>query len=174
MSDNMKTTIKILQYQMLVPRPDAEGVKDPNMIKTEALLLAERACQAAKDAGVDMVCLPEMFCCPYETKNFPAYAEYEGGMVWSKCADLAREYGIYLSAGSMPELAMESDMGCMPSSHVYNTAYVFDRERETVFVAESGLMLSAVIHKGSAYLFHKGNETHISNKDNYFQNSLKR
>ena len=128
MSDNMKNTIKILQYQMLVPRPDAEGVKDPNMIKTEALLLAERACQAAKDAGADMVCLPEMFCCPYETRNFPAYAEYEGGMVWSKCSALAQEYGLYLSAGSMPELALESDMGCMPTTHVYNTAYVFDRE----------------------------------------------
>ena len=28
---------------------------------------------------VDMVILPEMFCCPYETHKFPLYAEYENG-----------------------------------------------------------------------------------------------
>ena len=128
MADNMKDTIKILQYQMLVPGPDAEGVKTPQMIKTEALLKAERACMEAKEIGADMVCLPEMFCCPYETKNFPKYAEADGGMVWKKCADLAREYGIYLVAGSVPELEMESDMGCMPMTRIYNTSYVFDRE----------------------------------------------
>ena len=49
MADNMKDTIKILQYQMLVPGPDAEGVKTPQMIKTEALLKAERACMEAKE-----------------------------------------------------------------------------------------------------------------------------
>ena len=52
--------IKILQYQMLVPVADETGVKTPQMIKTEALLQAERACMEAKEAGADMVCLPEM------------------------------------------------------------------------------------------------------------------
>ena len=27
----------------------------------------------------DFVILPEMFCCPYQTENFPVYAEKEGG-----------------------------------------------------------------------------------------------
>ena len=129
MTDNIiKNTIKILQYQMRIPAPDPEGVKTPAMIKTEALLKVERACMEAREVGADMVCLPEMFCCPYEVKNFPKYAEGEGGMVWKKCSDLAREYGVYLVAGSMPELSMESDMGCMPSTRIYNTAYVFDRQ----------------------------------------------
>lgn len=142
----MKDTIKILQYQMLVPGPKcsvdeiAEGrvgpiitrAKDPVMVKTEALLKVERACMEAAKIGADMVCLPEMFCCPYETKNFPPYAEGEGGMVWAKCSELAREYGVYLVAGSMPELAMESDMGCMPESRIYNTAYVFDRQGKQI------------------------------------------
>ena len=127
-TNTIKDTIKILQYQMRIPVPDPEGVKTPEMIKTEALLQAERACMEAKEAGADMVCLPEMFCCPYETKNFPKYAEGEGGMVWKKCSDLARTYGLYLAAGSIPELAMESDMGCMPVTRIYNTAYVFDRQ----------------------------------------------
>ena len=29
--------------------------------------------------GIDLAVLPEMFCCPYENKFFPEYAEPEGG-----------------------------------------------------------------------------------------------
>ena len=29
--------------------------------------------------GIDLAVLPEMFCCPYENKYFPEYAETEGG-----------------------------------------------------------------------------------------------
>ena len=32
--------------------------------------------------GIDLVVLPEMFCCPYENKFFPEYAEPEGGETW--------------------------------------------------------------------------------------------
>ncbi len=143
-TNTIKNKIKILQYQMLVPGPvcsveeaaaAASGPlitrrKSPMMVKTEALLKAEKACMEAAEIGADMVCLPEMFCCPYETKNFPAYAEPggEASMVWSKCSALAKEYGIYLAAGSMPELAIEEGDGCMPEARIYNTAYVFDRE----------------------------------------------
>lgn len=70
--------------------------------------------------GVDLVTLPEMFFCPYSTENFPIYAEEEGGPAWQACAELAKQHGIYLSAGSMPEKDAEG--------HVYNTAYVFDRQ----------------------------------------------
>lgn len=68
----------------------------------------------------DLVTLPEMFCCPYQAENFPVYAEPEGGEAWQACSDLARRYGVYLSAGSMPE---RGDGG-----QIYNTAYVFDRQ----------------------------------------------
>lgn len=78
-------------------------------------LLAE-----AKKSGADLVCLPEMFACPYETKNFPVYAEKEGDSAWKTLSALAKEYHVYLSAGSVPELA--------ENGAVYNTAYVFDRE----------------------------------------------
>ena len=70
--------------------------------------------------GVDLVTVGEMFNCPYETQNFPVYAEEEGGMCWQICSDLAKEHQIYLSAGSMPEKDSEG--------HIYNTAYVFDRQ----------------------------------------------
>lgn len=69
---------------------------------------------------VDLVTLPEMFACPYQNSNFPIYAEREGDTLWQACSELAKQYHIYLSAGSMPEV---DDIG-----RVFNTAYVFDRE----------------------------------------------
>ena len=84
---------------------------------------AESIRQAAQN-GADMAVLPEMFCCPYETSNFPLYAEKEGGATWQFAADLARRLGVYLSAGSMPEA---DEAGC-----IYNTAYVFDRQGKQI------------------------------------------
>ena len=78
------------------------------------------ACEQAAAAGADLIALPEMFCCPYETSNFPLYAEKEGGATWQFASDLARRFGVYLSAGSMPEADEEG--------RIYNTAYVFNRE----------------------------------------------
>ena len=40
--------------------------------------------------GIDLAVLPEMFCCPYENKYFPEYAESEGGDTWEKCSRLAK------------------------------------------------------------------------------------
>lgn len=70
--------------------------------------------------GVDLVTLPEMFACPYETPNFPLYAEPEGGPSWQALSAIAKKYGIYLAAGSIPERDGEG--------RIYNTAYVFDRQ----------------------------------------------
>lgn len=76
--------------------------------------------EQARQLGADVVCLSEMFACPYETPNFPAYAEKDGGPTWEALSALAQKYQVYFSAGSVPEL---DDDG-----KVYNTAYVFDRE----------------------------------------------
>ena len=76
--------------------------------------------EKAAAAGADLVALPEMFGCPYDTAAFPKYAEAVGGPLWRRCADLAKAYGMYLSAGSMPELGL--------GGKIYNTAYVFDRQ----------------------------------------------
>lgn len=71
--------------------------KERNIRQVEEILASGRT----RDA--DLVTLPEMFCCPYETGNFPLYAEPEGGPSWQALSALAKRYGIYLSAGSMPE-----------------------------------------------------------------------
>lgn len=74
--------------------------------------------------NVDLLVLPEMFNCPYQTLNFPNYAEEEGEHSWQACSNLARKYNIYLVAGSMPEKDKDGK--------VYNTSYVFDRKGKQI------------------------------------------
>ncbi|MBF4692983.1 carbon-nitrogen hydrolase family protein [Fusibacter ferrireducens] len=68
------------------------------------------------DKGANMVVLPEMFNCPYETYRFPAYAEAEGGDTYQRLSKIAKEKKVYLVAGSVPEV--EAD-------RIYNTTYIF-------------------------------------------------
>ena len=86
----------------------------------DSLARAEGLLRDAKERGADLALLPEMFCCPYQTQNFPVYAQPEGGEVWQALSALAKKYSLLLAAGSVPE---RDEAG-----HVYNTAYVFDRE----------------------------------------------
>ena len=72
----------------------------------------------------DFVILPEMFCCPYQTENFPVYAEKEGGPSWQAMSEYARKYHIYLIAGSMPEVD--------EAGNVFNTSYIFDRDGKQI------------------------------------------
>ena len=92
--------------------------------KEASLQLAESYIRKAAAEGADLAVLPEMFCCPYSTENFPVYAESENGMCRTRMAAAARENRIFLVAGSMPEL--DSD------GRVYNTSYVFDREGKQI------------------------------------------
>lgn len=107
----MKMKAAILQTKVFTE-------KEKNIRQLEDILAS------GKTEGADLVTLPEMFACPYETGNFPLYAEPEGGPSWQQLSALAKKYGIYLSAGSMPE----SESGDISRPRVYNTAYVFDRE----------------------------------------------
>ncbi len=80
----------------------------------ENLLVAKSQVALCRDA--DIVVLPEMFVCPYDTTCFPKYAQKQGEEVWQALSQMARENQVYLVGGSVPE----RDDG------VYNTAYVFD------------------------------------------------
>lgn len=79
----------------------------------------EEYIRRVKPETPDLIMLGEMFNCPYITTNFPLYAEAEGGRTWQKLSGLAAKYGVYLSAGSVPEIE---------NGQIYNTAYVFDRQ----------------------------------------------
>ena len=108
-----ETTFKVAAIQMPTV-PD----------KMENLRAAERYLERLAEEKPDFVLLPEMFCCPYQTQNFPVYAEEEGGPAWEMMAGLAKTYGIYLIAGSMPE---RDDQG-----KIFNTSYVFDRQGKQI------------------------------------------
>ena len=68
--------------------------------------------------GVDLVTLPEIWNGPYQQDLFPSFAEPRFGPSWQFLSELASEYGIWLSGGSIAECE---------DGKVYNTAYVFDR-----------------------------------------------
>ena len=89
--------------------------------KGENLRLAEAALRQAADQGANLALLPEMFNCPYENPCFPLYGEPAGGETWQFLAAMARELGLYLAGGSVPEL--EGDK-------VYNTCYLFSPQGE--------------------------------------------
>ena len=84
--------------------------------KGENISRAETFVQAAVEQGAHMAVLPEMFCCPYDTPNFPKYAEPQGGETFCALSSMARNNRLWLVGGSVPE---EED------GHVYNTAYIF-------------------------------------------------
>lgn len=109
----MCNKIRILQAQIkTTPLPD------------EAIAKVQDICCQAQNQKVNLVSLPEMFCCPYETKSFPLYAEPEGGQIFSACAAIAKTYKLYLAAGSMAERDAQG--------HIYNTAYIFSPKGELI------------------------------------------
>lgn len=86
--------------------------------KEENLLRLSRAMDQLDPKKPDLVAVGEMFCCPYDTACFPKYAEPQGGPTQETLRRLAKDHGVWLSAGSVPE---------RDGDRIYNTAYVFDR-----------------------------------------------
>lgn len=72
--------------------------------KKANLSKARRLIGEAARAGSNLVVLPEMFNCPYQSSLFPVYAEpVPGGETISMLAQAAREEQVYLVGGSIPE-----------------------------------------------------------------------
>ena len=96
--------MKIAQIQMHVSADKAENIR--------------HACELVRSAGdIDLAVLPEMFCCPYDNSCFRAYGEPAGGAAYQMLSRTARELGLWLVGGSLPEL---------DDGRVYNTSFVFD------------------------------------------------
>lgn len=87
--------------------------------KSINLQTAKNFIKKAHTDRVDIVILPEMFCCPYRASKFPLYSEPEYGPTYQFLSNLSKEYGIYLVGGSVPE---KDSYG-----NIYNTSYVFNR-----------------------------------------------
>ncbi|XP_019404413.1 PREDICTED: omega-amidase NIT2 isoform X2 [Crocodylus porosus] len=85
-------------------------------IKSENL---QRACGLVREAtakGAKVVVLPECFNSPYSVKRFREYAEEIPGESTQKLSEVAKECGIFLVGGSIPEQAC---------GKFYNTCTVF-------------------------------------------------
>ncbi|MDC7124773.1 MAG: carbon-nitrogen hydrolase family protein [Spirochaetales bacterium] len=92
--------------------------------KTANLDNAEKLVKKAADSGADIVALPEMFICPYNTKRFPEFAEKADGTSVERLSRVASDNGIYFIAGTIPELD--------ESGRIYNTAFIFDSKGEII------------------------------------------
>lgn len=86
--------------------------------KRKNLEYMRRAVRKAANKGARIVLLPEMFCCPYENAAFVSNQEARGGEIWTQLSDAARETGVYLIGGSMPETGEQG--------RLYNTCFAFD------------------------------------------------
>ncbi|XP_007893912.1 omega-amidase NIT2 [Callorhinchus milii] len=85
-------------------------------LKADNLCRARSLVKEAAQKGASMVALPECFNSPYGTKYFPEYAEKIPGESTQMLSEVAKECGIYLIGGSIPE--EENGM-------FYNTCTVF-------------------------------------------------
>jgi len=92
--------------------------KKQNIEKAEELIRV-----AAKDKA-RIVVLPEMFNCPYDNSKFAEYAEeFFKGPTTAAIASLAKQLGIYIVAGSIPEADEE---------YIYNSCLVFDQNGNVI------------------------------------------
>ncbi len=73
----------------------------------------------ASEKGANIAVLPEMFNCPYDNNYFLKFSEtIEKGETVKALSNAAKELGIYVVAGSIPEI---------DNDKLYNTSMVFDK-----------------------------------------------
>ncbi|MGI5977737.1 MAG: carbon-nitrogen hydrolase family protein [Candidatus Limivicinus sp.] len=89
----------------------------------ETLRKAEAMVTEAAENGAQLAVLPEMFNCPYAKKYFKPYAALGHEKTVSAMSRWAKDNGIILAGGSIPE----TDGG-----EIYNTAFVFDENGEII------------------------------------------
>ncbi|XP_032632565.1 omega-amidase NIT2 [Chelonoidis abingdonii] len=97
-------------FRLALIQLHVSAVKSDNLNKACGLI------RKATAQGAKVVALPECFNSPYGTKYFREYAEKIPGESTQKLSEVAKECGIYLIGGSIPE----EDAG-----KLYNTCTVF-------------------------------------------------
>lgn len=81
-------------------------------IDTAGKMIAEAAAR-----GAEVVALPEMFNCPYNSRLFPGFAErYPDGETIGMLSEMAAAKNIYIFGGSIPE---------REEKQIFNTCFVF-------------------------------------------------
>ncbi len=124
-----------------------ETDKASTMQKAKAMI-AEAAGNAA-----DIVVLPEMFNCPYSNKYFRSFAEAEKGESLESMSSWARDNGVILVGGSIPE---------QDGDKLYNTCFVFDRSGSIIAKHRKAHMFDVEFENGISFKeskhFSPGNE----------------
>lgn len=111
----MKNHFKLAVCQMnVVDNKETNVDKSVDMIES-----------AAKN-DADLILLPEMFNCPYDNSKFREYAESaEDSATLERISWAARNSGVYVVAGSIPEL---------DDGKLYNSSFIFNRDGEILDV----------------------------------------
>jgi Predicted amidohydrolase len=92
--------------------------------KIENVSKAIEMIEQASEKGADIVVLPEMFNCPYNSSKFSEYSEVICDSITIKSiSEIAQKLGIYIVAGSIPE---------GEESRIYNTCVIFDRKGKII------------------------------------------
>ncbi|XP_038657665.1 omega-amidase NIT2-like isoform X1 [Scyliorhinus canicula] len=95
MSDNMSGAAT--KFRLALIQLEVSALKASNLSKVRTLV-KEAALKGAK-----VVALPECFNSPYGTNYFPEYAEKIPGESTQVLSEVAKEHGIHLIGGSIPE-----------------------------------------------------------------------
>ncbi|WP_405729161.1 carbon-nitrogen hydrolase family protein [Anaerotignum sp.] len=90
---------------------------EENIVKIREML------KEAKAEGADIAVLPEMCCCPYENSAFVKYAMPYNSPFLTGIAEMAKEMGLYIVAGSVP---LSSD------GKIYNASFVYNDKGECI------------------------------------------
>ena len=85
--------------------------------------IRDRVKQAAGQ-GADLVTLPEIWNGPYQQDLFPSFAEPRFGPSWQLLSELAAEYGIWLSGGSIAECDNGKEDNCLVITDSFGLAFV--------------------------------------------------
>ncbi len=123
----------------LIQSPVSSNV--PENLNTASAMVREAA-----RSGAQIICLPEMFCCPYNNTSFVLHQEPAGGRIWNALREMARTSRVWLIGGTFPEAekqrtgnprvssrtALHHPAGEEEQQRIYNTAYVFDPEGEQI------------------------------------------
>ena len=89
-----------------------EDNKERNLNKAMAMI------NKAADEGAELIVLPEMFNCPYDSDKFVEYAENkENSQSLDAVSNAALKNNVFIVAGSIPELW---------DDHLYNSSFIFD------------------------------------------------
>ncbi|MFP4521440.1 MAG: carbon-nitrogen hydrolase family protein [Fibrobacterota bacterium] len=98
---------------------------DPVPEKSVNVEKALKSVLSAAISEAELVVFPEMFVCPYNIQNFRESAVLSDGVEMNALRKICRETGIFMVAGSVPELTGGS---------IYNSSFVIDSGGKVVAV----------------------------------------